>query len=136
MTETTETFNVKIIAGFLGLKFLPRVIVIALNSINPKLTFSNERIEYRAFVLTGRLTYDEIESVDILLWTSTTNVYLIRKNSLVTVSANTNSEKELFNCLDYLRRKGCKLTKRADEFYLRQFDKNEVEVKTLGRRLK
>jgi hypothetical protein len=119
MADVTETFKVKIIAAFLGVKFLPRVIAIALNNFNPKLILSDNDIEYRAFIFTGRITYDEIESVDILLWTQTTNVYLIRNNSIVTVSANTNNEEELYRCLDYLRRKGCILTKRADEFYSR-----------------
>jgi len=116
MTDGTETFKVKIIAAFLGLKFLPRVIALASNNFNPKLILSADDIEYRAFIFTGRLTYDEIESVDILIWTQTTNVYLIRNKSIVTVSANTNNEEELYKCLNYLRGKGCVLTKRADEF--------------------
>src|SRR5688572_28005384 len=117
MKENTETFKVKIIAAFLGLKFLPRVVALAFNNFNPKLIFSDEGVEYRAFVFTGRLTYDQIERVDILLWTQTTNVYLIRNNSIVTVSANTNDEKELHKCLEYLRRKGCRFSKNAEEFY-------------------
>jgi|GEM_PF-2120877 len=117
MTERTETFNVKIIAAFLGLKFLPSVFAFASNNFNPKLVFSEEDIEYRAAFFTGRLTYDEIEIVDILIWTQTTNICLIRNNSIVTVSANTNNENELYKCLAYLRRKGCSLTKSAEEFH-------------------
>ena len=115
--EKTETFNVKIIAAFLGLKFLPRIIALAYNNFNPKLILTDDHIEYRAFLFTGRLTYNEIESVDILLSIRTTNVYLFRNNSLVTVSANTNNKQELHRCLDYLRKKGCTLTNRAEEFY-------------------
>ena len=118
--EKTKMFNVRIVAAFLGLKFLPRVIALAFNNFNPKLIFSDAGIEYRAFIFTRRLTFDEIESVDILRWTQTTNVYLIRNNSIVTISANTDDENELFKCLEYLRRKGCSLTKRAGEFYSRK----------------
>jgi len=117
MKEESGTFKVKVISAFLGLKFLPRVIALAFNNLNPKLIFTKDDIEYRAFVFTGRLTYDEIEIVDILLWTHTTNVYLVRTNSIVTVSANTNSEDELYRCLEYLKKKGCDLSKRAEEFY-------------------
>jgi len=116
MAEKSETFNVKIIAAFLGIKFLPRAIALAFNNFNPKLILSDEGVEYRAFIFTARLAYREIERVDILLWTQTTNVYLIRNNSIITVSANTNNEKELYRCLEYLRTKGCSLSDRAEEF--------------------
>jgi hypothetical protein len=117
MTEGNGTFEIKVIAGFLGVKFLPRVISLAFNNLNPKLIFSDKGIEYRAFIFINRISYNEIEKVDILIATQTTNIYLIRNNSIITVSANTNSEKELFRCLEYLKLKGCSLSDRAEEFY-------------------
>jgi hypothetical protein len=119
MIEESETLKVNVIASFLGLKFLPRVIALAFNNLNPKLILTNDDIEYRAFVFNRRLAYAEIESVDILLWIQTTNVYLVRNNSIFTVSANTNNEYELYRCLEYLKRKGCNLSERASEFHSR-----------------
>ncbi len=116
-TKETGTFEIKIVAGFLGIKFLPRSTALAFNNFNPKLIFSDKGIEYRAFIFTNRVTYNEIEKVDILLAIQTTNVCLLRKNSIITISANTNNETELFRCLKYLKTKGCSLTKRAEEFY-------------------
>ncbi|SMO66020.1 hypothetical protein [Solitalea koreensis] len=116
-TDTVDCFNVKIIAGFMGLKFLPKWIAVAHNNLNPKLIFSDAGIEYRAFIFTNQLEYNEIESVDIFLSIKTTNIYLIRNNSMFTVSANTNNENELYKCLKYLKAKGCVLTDKAENFY-------------------
>jgi len=113
-----ENRDIKVIAAFLGVKFLPRVIALAYNNLNPKLILSDDGIEYRAFVLTGRIKYNEIEKVDILLATGTTNVILARNNSVITVSANTNNRRELYRCLQYLEAKGCQLTERARVFCL------------------
>lgn len=115
--DETERFEVRIIAAFLGIKYLPRLIALALNNFNPKLIFSDDGIEYRAFIFTNRIAYGEIENVDILLARKTTNVYLIRNNSIITVSANTNNKSELYKCLKYLKTKSCSLTERAEAFY-------------------
>ena len=116
-TNTSEKFKVKIIAAFLGVKFLPKLIAVALNNFNPKLVLSENGVEYRAFILTGKLTYPEIDMVDILLANRTTNVYLFRNNSMFTISANTNNKEELHKCLQYLKSKGCTLTEKAEHFY-------------------
>ena len=116
--RSPENLKVKIVAAFLGLKFLPKIIALAFNNFNPKLVLSDSGVEYRAFVFTNHIKYHEIEKIDILLALQTTNIYLIRKNSAITVSANTNNKDELYRCLLYLRDKGCPFTEKAERFFL------------------
>ena len=121
--EEKGRLEIKLRAAFLGAKFLPRMIAFANNNFNPKLILSNTYIEYRAFLFTNRIEYSEIEEIDILIWIKTNNVYFIRNNSFITVSANTLNETELFMCLRYLVEKGCVLTERAQELYFNNENK-------------
>ncbi|KAA5545701.1 hypothetical protein [Adhaeribacter rhizoryzae] len=115
--------EIKVKAGFLGVKFLPKVVAFASTNFNPKLILSEAGIEYRAFLFTSRIDYSEIEKIDILIWIKTNNIYFIRTNSIITVSLNTNNETELYTSLHYLVEKGCVLSERAEEFYLNKKNK-------------
>jgi hypothetical protein len=115
----TDKFKVRLIASFLGLKFLPSPLILGFNNFSPKLVLSDKEVEYRAFILTNHISYDEIEKVDIFLWHQTTNVNIKRKNSVFTFGGNTNDENELYKCLKYLKEKGCMLTDKAEKFYLK-----------------
>ena len=116
---STEKFKVKLIAAFLGLKFLPKVVALAFNNFNPKLVFSDSGVEYRAFIFTNYLLYHEIEKVDIFLALQTTSIHLRINNSVFAFSGNTNDEIELYKCIKYLKNKGCTLTEKAEKFYLK-----------------
>jgi len=122
--EEKGRLEIKLRAAFLGAKFLPRIIAFANNNFNPKLILSNTHIEYRAFLFTNRIEYREIEKIDILIWIKTNNIYFIRNNSFITVSANAVNENDLIMCLRFLMEKGCILTERAQEFFI----KNEYKV--------
>jgi hypothetical protein len=113
-----EKYQVKLIAAFLGIKFIPLPFVFGINNLNPKLILSESEIEYRSFLLTRRLPYDEVQKVDIYLAHRTTNIHIIKRNSVFTFVGNTNDKRELFECLEYLKRKKCLLTSKAEEFYL------------------
>ncbi len=110
------TLNVKVNATFLGLTFLPQPFTLAYNNLHPKLVLSDAGIEYRAFFFTSHMGYDQIEKVEVATIFRSAHLCLIRKNSPVTVIANT-SQNELFRCLKYLSQKGCTLTEKAQDFY-------------------
>jgi hypothetical protein len=60
-----DNMNIKIIAGFVGLKFLPKLMSIEHNNLNPKLILKKDSIEYKGAFFTNNSSYDSIESIDI-----------------------------------------------------------------------
>ena len=104
--------DVNLVASFLGLKFLPPALGIGSNSLNPKLIFHEDEIEYRVF-LTNRVAYSDIEKVDVLIFYKTTNLLLTRKDSVFTFGGNLNDKARLVEVLKFLQRKDCFLTEKA-----------------------
>lgn len=123
-----EQFKVKLIASFLGLKYVPLPIVFGSNNANPKLIFKDNEVEHRAIFITRKISYEDISSIDVFLAPMTTNICLVKNNSIFTFIGNTNSEPELYNCLLYLKNKNCEFTSRAKVF----FDRYELILKALN----
>lgn len=107
--------KVELIASFLGLRFLPPPLGIGSNSINPKLIFHEDEVEYRVFSTT-RINYTSIEKVDVFLFYKTTNLLLTRHDSVFTFGGNLNDRAKLIEVLRFLQRKGCSLTEKALNF--------------------
>jgi hypothetical protein len=67
--------------------------------------------------LTRHTPYSDVEEVDVLFAPGTTNIYFTKRDSMLTFAGNTNDKKELHKCVTLFRERGCRLTKKAEEFY-------------------
>lgn len=105
--------EVKLIAAFLGLRFLPLPLAIGSNSINPKLVLHDSTVEYRALFSTDVIRYSDIEEVDIYLAYKTTNISIQPKDSIFRFVGNLNNKARLIEVLRFLKQKNCSLTERA-----------------------
>jgi hypothetical protein len=110
-----DWLDVKLIAGFLGIKQIPLPFVLGINNANPKLFLKKDHYEYRGAFMSRKGLYENIERVDIFLARRTTNV-VIWKNSIFTFVGNTDSDSELRKCLEFLKEKQCRLTQKAMDF--------------------
>ncbi len=101
--------SVPIAASFVGLKWLPSLIALAHNSINPSLTLFDDHIEYGK----SMSTYENIESVNIFEWRATENIMLSFKNTSWTYSANLMKRDNLIQLLKFFGDKDVLLSEKA-----------------------
>ena len=111
-----ENINLKadLIAGFGGLKFIPMPFVFSTNNFNPKLILYENHIEYRGGFVSRKLTYKNIEKIDVYFMGKFTNSLVIYKtNSVWTFVGNFRKKQQLKEFLAFFEAKGCNLTAKA-----------------------
>lgn len=111
-----KDIDVKLIAGFVGLKFMKLPFVWGTNNFNPKLILKEESFEYRGGFWSTIEYYENIEKIDIYLAYKTTNIEITKTNSKFTFVGNTNNDLELRKCLTFFHEKKCALTQKALNF--------------------
>ncbi|WP_281232627.1 hypothetical protein [Flavobacterium gelatinilyticum] len=111
-----KDIDVKLIAGFVGLKNMKLPFVWATNNFNPKLILKEESFEHRGSFLSKTDYYENIEKIDIYLAHKTTNIEITKIDSKYTFVGNTNNNFELKKCLAFFQEKKCNLTKEALDF--------------------
>ena len=114
--QTSESLDVNLIAGFVGLKFIPMPIVVGTNNINPKLLLNDFDFEHRGAFFSKKDFYGNVKNVDVFFARKTTNVIITKDNSIFTFVGNTNSNSELYKCLVFLEKKGCEMSEKANDF--------------------
>ena len=118
LDSRSNEMQVPLLAGFLGIKFLPPLLGFAKNNINPQLNFLWDGIEYK--LLTKKFKkYSDIAMVDILILAGTKNLIFKFFNSIFTFSGNLYSEDNLRSALGFLQKKNCPLSPRAKEFLMK-----------------
>lgn len=105
--------EINLSAAFVGLKFLPSVVAIGSNSINPKLVLHDDQIEYRALFGTDIMSYSALEKVDVYLNYRTANICITRQDSVFTFAGNLGDKAKLINVLHIVKGKNCTLTDKA-----------------------
>jgi hypothetical protein len=111
-----KDIDVKLIAGFVGLKTIKLPFVCGSNNFNPKLILKDESFEHRGFFWSTTGYYQNIEKIDIYLAHKTTNIEITKTNSKFTFVGNTNDHLELRKCLAFFHEKKCTLTQKALDF--------------------
>ena len=103
-----------LIAAFGSFKFLPMPIVFSTNNLNPKLLLFNDHIEYRGGFITRKVSYDEIENIDVFFWQKRTNNLIVsKKHGYATFIGNFKNREQLKEFLQIFQSKGCELTDKA-----------------------
>jgi len=110
-----KEMSIPLLAGFLGNKYLPSIIALGKNNINPKLSFLQDGIEYKVFGKKYK-KYSDIVLVDILITLGTRNLIFKFRNSIFTFTGNLYDENNLENALVFLEKKNCPLSPKAKEF--------------------
>lgn len=129
MHDMNKNIEIKLVAAFKGVTFIPSPFVLGHNNINPKLILKEQGIEFKNLFFTQEKQYSEIKEVTIfinnfkLLGVKTTNVCLSFNNSVFTFIGNLNDEKKLRELLALFKKKGCNLTSEA-QFFLEQQPKD------------
>jgi hypothetical protein len=118
-----DNMNIKIIAGFVSLKFLPKPMSIGHNNLNPKLILKKDSIEYKGAFFTNNSSYDNIESIDIYINDSlkvgrigTINLYILFKNTQFIFIANINNKAKLREVIEIFNDIGVSISKDAKVF--------------------
>ncbi|MHC0447875.1 hypothetical protein ACWA1F_20885 [Flavobacterium sp. 3-218] len=111
-----KIFDVKLVAGFVGIKKIPLPFVWAINNFNPKLILEEDYFEHRGGFWSKTDDYDNIEKIDIFLAYKTTNIEITKIDSKFTFVGNTNNNMELKKCLAFFHEKKCNLTQKALDF--------------------
>ena len=111
--ETTEDIEVPILASFLGVRWLSKIIGFAHNNANPRLILRQDSVEYKVFRTIER-QYGEIEKVDVMETVGTKNVVFYFKNKQIIFSANIGNKIDLNYVLAYLKNKDVTLTPEAE----------------------
>lgn len=109
MQPTTYTANLR--AGFVGLRFLPDLIAIGTNNLNPKLILHDSHVEYKGAFFTNTLPYADIELVDVaFVGSGTNNLTIIPRTGLTTFTGNFEKKAQLYQFLALFQAKGCPLS--------------------------
>ncbi|MDQ6530163.1 hypothetical protein [Flavobacterium sp. LHD-85] len=111
-----KDIDVKLIAGFVGLKTMQLPFVWGTNNFNPKLILKEDSFEHRGGLWSKTECYENIEKIDIYLAYKTTNIEITKTNSKYTFVGNTNNDLELRKCLAFFHEKKCTLTQKALDF--------------------
>jgi len=111
-----KNIDVKLIAGFVGIKKIPLPFVLAINNNNPKLILKEESFEHRGSFWGKTDYYENVEKIDIYLAYRTTNIEITKIDSKFTFVGNTNNNLELKRCLAFFQEKKCNLTQKALDF--------------------
>jgi len=111
----SREMQVKIIAGFLGIKYLPTLLAVGINNLNPELEFFQDGIEYKVFSKKNK-RYSDIETVDIFTTLGTKNLIFKFNNSIITFTGNLANEDNLRNALEFLKKKNCPMSSRAKKY--------------------
>lgn len=111
-----KDIDVKLIAGFVGLKTMKLPFIWATNNFNPKLILKDESFEHRGGFWSTTEYYENVEKIDIYLAYKTTNIEITKTNSKLTFVGNTNDDLELRKCLAFFHQKKCNLTQKALDF--------------------
>jgi hypothetical protein len=111
-----KDIDVKLIAGFVGLKAIKLPFVFGSNNLNPRLILKDESFEHKVFFWSTTEYYKNIEKIDIYLAYKTTNIEITKTNSKFTFVGNTNDHFELKKCLAFFHEKKCTLTQKALDF--------------------
>ena len=114
--------KVKLVAAFLGVKFLPMPFSIGSNNLNPKLILKESHIEYRNIFFTNKKPYTQIDYVDIytnslkIFGITTTNICIFFKNDIFTFVGNLNSAERLKDLLITFSELGVILSEKSIKF--------------------
>ena len=104
-----------LIAGFGSFKFIPTPIVLWTNNANPKLVLHDSYIEYRNGFATNKLTYDDIDKIDVYFFrNSTNNIVISKKTGPTTFIGNFRTRTQLIEFVKAFQVKGCTLTSKAE----------------------
>lgn len=109
--------KVPIIASFVGIKSLS-FLALGYNNFNPQLIFFQDKIKYRVFFNKTK-KYSNIELVDINIAPGTKNLNFKFKDSKFTFIANLYDETNLKSVLNFLKKKNCILSPKAEEFLMK-----------------
>ena len=106
-----QLYTASLRAGFIGLRFLPNIIAIGTNNLNPKFILHEEYIEYKGAFFTNELAYSAVEKVEAaFIGTGTNNLTITPQTGLTTFTGNFHAREQLCQFLDILDTKGCLLT--------------------------
>lgn len=103
-----------LIEGFRSFKFVPMPIAFSTNNANPKLILHPYHIEYKAGLFTQKLTYEEIEKIDVYIGGKrTNNIILYKSTGIGTFIGNFRDKVQLKEFLQLGKKIGCVLTEKA-----------------------
>ncbi|TPG72297.1 hypothetical protein [Hymenobacter nivis] len=109
MQSTVYTANLR--AGFVGLRFLPELIAIGTNNLNPKLILHDGHVEYRGAFFTNSLPYASIELLNVaFVGSGTNNLTIVPRTGLTTFTGNFEKKAQLYQFLALFKAKGCPLS--------------------------
>lgn len=107
----TPQYTADLRAGFVGLRFLPDIIALGTNNLNPKLILRQEAIEYRGAFFTSTIAYSDVEKVAVaFIGRGTNNLTITPRIGLTTFTGNFRHRSQLYQFLAFLSSKGCPLT--------------------------
>lgn len=111
-----KDLDIKLIAGFVGIKRVPLHFVLGYNNLNPKLILRKDHFEHSGIFFGKIDLYENIDKIDIFFSRKTTNIVILKIDSIFTFVGNTNSYSELRKILAFLKEKECLLTQKALDF--------------------